>query len=162
MKATKFIKKFQDLCNAHCEGGKCDGCPIGPDKQADVCGLLAMRPKTIIKLVKAWAKGHRTNDDGQDNKPKPEQGHEKREGITFGELMPLIPLETLVGLFQEHPAQKSPSPIVDEDSSDAHWPAYDADFDNSWQKKFYPRRVSYIRPSDGFIDIVLEKEGSNG
>lgn len=71
MKATKFIKKFQDLCNAHCEGGKCDGCPIGPDKRADVCGLLTMQPKTLVKLVKNWAKGKSTKEASCDEPTAP-------------------------------------------------------------------------------------------
>lgn len=57
MKATKFIKKFQAMCDAHCEGGKCEGCPIGMDPIESRCGLLTMQPKALVKLVKNWAKG---------------------------------------------------------------------------------------------------------
>lgn len=160
MKATKFIKKFQAMCDAHCDGEKCDGCPIGPDKQADVCGLLTMQPKALVKLVKNWAKGHRTQEKAQENKP--EQGNEKGDFITLGELLPLISPDALVGLFQENPNLSRLAPIVGEDSSNSHWPVYDAEFDNSWQKGFYARKVSCIRPGEGFIDIVLDKEESDG
>lgn len=60
MKATKFIKLSRELCNAHIEingGDGCPECPLCVDKGSGACGMVHMKPRTLVKAVKSWAKG---------------------------------------------------------------------------------------------------------
>lgn len=68
MKAVKFVKEFQALCDSYCKGGECKGCPIGIDPTENRCGLLAMQPKPVVKLVKKWAKERKKKGEESDGR----------------------------------------------------------------------------------------------
>lgn len=58
MKAEKFIKKVRALCHSYVNDAGCAKCPLCVEKQSRACGMLNMKPRALVKAVKAWDKGN--------------------------------------------------------------------------------------------------------